>query len=173
MLIPLVLLSIGAVFSGYLFKGLLIGENSFEFWNNSILFLKPLINNHPPFWLLIITPIIVINAIPITYYFFIKDKRILKHFVSKNQSLYNFLLNKWYFDEIYNIIFVEPIKKIGLFFWKSGDVKTIDRFGPDGFSNIIKFLSVKAVKFQSGYIYQYAFTMLIGLSLLLTYFIFY
>ena len=69
--------------------------------------------------------------------------------------------------------FVKPVQKLGSFFWKSGDIKTIDKFGPDGVSKIIKIISKKTVKFQSGYIYDYAFVMLIALSLLLTFFIFY
>ena len=85
--------------------------------------------------------------------------------------LYNFLLNKWYVDEIYDFLIVNPIKRLGLIFWQKGDVGTIDKFGPDGISKIIKFISNKAVKFQSGYIYDYAFVMLIGLSALITYLI--
>ena len=82
-------------------------------------------------------------------------------------------MNKWYFDELYNFIFVEPIKKIGTFFWKKGDINTIDRYGPDGLSKIVKIISDKAVNFQSGYLYHYAFVMLIGFSILLTYLILY
>ena len=173
MLIPLILLAIGAIFVGFFFKELLIGNNNQEFWSNSILFLTPSSHDHTPLWLLIITPLVVIITIPISYFLFIKNKKILKNFILKNQLLYNFLLNKWYFDEIYKIIFIEPIKKIGSFFWKEGDVKTIDRFGPDGLSKIVKLLSVKAVEFQNGYIYHYAFVMLIGLSILLTYLLIY
>ena len=65
-------------------------------------------------------------------------------------------------------VFVTPTRKIGSFFWKKGDIGIIDKFGPDGISNVIKFLSNKAVKFQTGYVYQYAFVMLIGFSILLT-----
>ena len=166
MLIPLIFLAIGAIFSGYFFREILIGNHSSEFWSNSILFLKPFEHTHPPLWLLLITPVLVISAIPIAYYLLIKNKEILENFIEKNKILYNFLLNKWYFDELYNFIFVEPIKKIGLFFWKSCDAETIDRYGPDGLSKIIKIISNKAVQFQSGYLYHYAFVMLIGLSLL-------
>ena len=88
-----------------------------------------------------------------------------------NKPLYEFLKNKWYFDEFYEYLFVKPSKKLGLFLWKKIDGETIDRLGPDGVSKIIKFFSMKAVKLQSGYIYQYAFVMLIGLSLILTVFI--
>ena len=81
------------------------------------------------------------------------------------------MLNKWYIDEIYEFLLVNPTKKLGLFFWKKGDENTIDRFGPNGISKIIKNISEKAVKFQTGYIYDYAFVMLIGLSALITYLI--
>ena len=120
-----------------------------------------------------ITPLLIILSIPLSYYLFIKNKKILKELINKNQFIYKFLLNKWYFDELYDLIFVKPAKAIGSFLWKSGDIKTIDRFGPDGISKIVKIISKKATKFQSGYIYDYAFVMLIGLSLLLTIFIFY
>ena len=128
-------------------------------------------HDHLPTWLITITPSLVIISIPISYYLFVKNEKILKNFTLKNQFLYNFLLNKWYFDELYNFIFVDPVKKIGLFFWKRGDVNTIDRYGPDGLSKLIKIFSDKAVNFQSGYLYHYAFVMLVGFSILLTYLI--
>jgi len=171
MLIPSSLLALGAIFAGFLFKEIFIGYNSTEFWNNSILFLKSFKQIHPPIWLVVTTPIIVVLAIPISYYLFVKNDKLLKNFISKNENLYIFLLNKWYFDELYNLIFVDPIKKIGLFFWKKGDVNTIDRYGPDGFSRLIKIISTKVINFQTGYLYHYAFVMLVGISILLTYLI--
>jgi NADH-quinone oxidoreductase subunit L len=172
MLLPSCLLAIGAIMVGILFKEIFIGQET-QFWNNSILFLQPFQYDHIPTWLLIITPLLVIIAIPTSYYLFVINERILKNFVSKNQTLYNFLVNKWYFDDLYDFIFVEPIKKIGLFFWKKGDINTIDRYGPDGLSRLVKIISDKAVNFQSGYLYHYAFVMLIGFSILLTYLILY
>ena len=172
MLIPSCLLAIGAIITGILFKEMFIGFDT-QFWNNSILFLQTIQHDHPPTWLLVITPLIVIVTIPTAYYLFVKNERILKNFVLKNQLLYNFLINKWYFDDLYNFIFVEPIKKIGLFFWRRGDINTIDRYGPDGLSRLVKIISDKAMNFQSGYIYHYAFVMLIGFSILLTYLILY
>ena len=83
----------------------------------------------------------------------------------------NFLLNKWYFDELYDVLIVNPSKRFGLFLWKFFDIKLIDGFGPDGISTLIKKFSLKANKFQSGYIYQYAFVMLLGFSALLTFLI--
>jgi NADH-quinone oxidoreductase subunit L len=94
----------------------------------------------------------------------------LDQFISVNQPLYNFLVNKWYFDELYDFLFVRPAKKIGQFFWKTGDGMIIDGFGPDGLTKMVKMVSDKAVQFQTGFLYHYAFAILIGLSLLLTYF---
>ena len=173
MLLPSCLLAIGAILAGFLFKEMFIGHDNSEFWSNSILFLEAFERSHPPTWLLITTPLTVILIIPISYYLFVENEKILKNFVLKNQFLYNFLLNKWYFDELYNFIFVEPLKKIGLFLWRKGDINTIDRYGPDGLSRLIKIISDKAVNFQSGYLYHYAFVMLIGFSILLTYLILY
>ena len=170
---PLAILVLGSVFVGFIFKDFLIGHYYVDFWNDSILILKAFDHSHMPIWILYATPLLVIIAIPLSYYFYIKNNKLSERIKNKNKLLYNFLLNKWYFDEIYDLIFVKPTKAIGSFFWKSGDIKTIDRFGPDGISKIIKIISNKSTKFQSGYIYDYAFVMLIGLSLLLTIFIFY
>ncbi len=172
MLIPLVLLSIGAIFAGFLFKELFIGyEGLNNFWRDSIFFLKPLSTDHPPLWFLLLTPTLVILSIPLAYYLFVKNRNLPERLASINKPLYQFLLNKWYFDELYDVLFVTPSKKLGLFLWKFFDLKIIDGFGPDGISSMIKKFSVKANKFQSGYIYQYAFVMLLGFSALLTFLI--
>jgi len=172
MLIPLFFLSIGAIFAGFFFKELFIGYDSGgNFWQESIFFLNPLSNEHPPFWFLIMTPVLVILSIPLAYYLFVKNKNLPTQIVDTNKPLYHFLLNKWYFDELYENIFVIPSKKLGLFLWKFFDVKLIDGFGPDGISAFIKKCSIKANKFQSGFIYQYAFVMLLGFSALLTFLI--
>jgi len=172
MLIPLIILAIGSLFAGYFFKELFIGHSSSNyFWTDSIKFLLPLSLDHPPLWIIYITPVIVILSIPFSYYLFVKNKNITNWLVNENKPLYNFLHNKWYFDELYDFLFVKPFKKIGIFFWKNVDIKIIDKFGPDGISNLIKIFSNKAVKFQSGYVYQYAFIMLLGFSALLTYLI--
>ena len=168
MLIPLVLLSIGAIFAGMLFKDLFVGNGIDSFWKNSVFFLEPLSSEHPPIWFLLLTPILVTLSIPISYYLFVKNKEIVDGIVRVNQPLYKFLKNKWYFDELYELLFIKSSKKIGSFLWKFCDVKIIDGFGPDGISSLIKRFSQKANKFQSGFIYQYAFVMLLGFSALLT-----
>ena len=170
MIVPLIFLAIGALSAGYLFKEIFIGNNS-TFWKDSILFLNFTKLENIPLWLISITPVVIIIAIPLSYYLYIKNIAILDGVTNSNLPLYNFLYNKWYIDEIYEYIFVKPLKKIGNFFWKKGDQDTIDRFGPNGISKVIKYISNKALQFQSGYIYDYAFVMLIGLSALITYLI--
>ena len=172
MLIPLILLSIGAIFAGYTFKEIFVGHGGINnFWQDSIFFLKPLSTDHPPLWFLVLTPILVISSIPIAYYLFVKNKSLPEQIAKVNKPLYLFLLNKWYFDELYDVLIVKPSKNLGLFLWKFFDIKLIDGFGPDGISAFIKKCSLKANKFQSGYIYQYAFVMLLGFSALLTFLI--
>ncbi|MDC3145874.1 NADH-quinone oxidoreductase subunit L [Candidatus Pelagibacter sp.] len=169
MLIPLIVLAIGAIFAGMLFKDLFIGkELSYAFWNSSIKFLEPLSTDHPPNWFLFLTPSLVVISIPLSFYLFVRNVSVVDEIVRINKPLYIFLQNKWYFDELYDFIFVNPSKRIGKFLWKQIDGAVIDRFGPDGISKLIKNFSARAVKFQSGYIYQYAFIMLLGFSVLLT-----
>ncbi len=171
MLLPLFILSIGAVFAGFLFKDLFIGNSDNLFWAESIKFLNPLSTEHPPLWFLLLTPCLVLLSIPIAYYLFVKNKDLPHDIALINKPLYNFLVNKWYFDELYEVLFIKSSKKIGLFLWKFCDGTIIDGFGPDGISSFIKKCSKKATKFQSGFIYQYAFIMLVGFSAFLTFLI--
>ena len=113
MLIPLTFLALGALFAGYAFKELLIGHNYLDFWKKSIFFIKEIKHLHLPFWLLFSTPILVIIAIPLSYYLYIRNTDILSGVRKLNEPLYNFLLNKWYFDELYEAILVKPLKVIG------------------------------------------------------------
>ena len=166
MLLPLFILALGSLIVGYIFKDIFIQNTAF--WSDSIKFLEPLSDKHPPNWFLYLTPILVVASIPLSFYLFIKNKKLLNYIVEINQPLHKFLKNKWYFDELYNFIFVKPSKFIGYFFWKKIDDAIINKFGPDGISYLIKLFSLKAVKFQTGFIYQYAFIMLLGFSLILT-----
>ena len=169
MLVPLIILALGSILAGFVFKDLFIGYGSFEnFWEGSILFLVPLTTDHPPVYILYLTPILVTITIPFSYYLFLKNKSLIESLVKSNRPIYLFLKNKWYFDELYEFVFVRSSKFLGKYFWKKIDGLVIDRFGPDGLSSLFKYFSIKAVKFQSGFIYQYAFVMLIGFSLILT-----
>ncbi len=171
MLVPLFFLGIGALFTGFLFKEIFIGHHSMDFWQTSIFFIDEIKHDHIPLWLLLITPILVVVAIPLSFYYYISNTKILEDLKNTFFPFYNFLLNKWYIDELYDSLFVKPTKKIGSFFWKKGDIGTIDKFGPDGISKLVKIISNKAGRLQTGFIYDYAFVMLIGLTILLTYLI--
>ena len=118
MLIPLVILGIGAIFSGYIFKSIFIGHHSNEFWQGSIFFLNEFKHDSIPLWFLLITPILVLISIPISFYLYILNPNVLEDFKNTNMPLYNFLLNKWFIDEFYEKIFVTPAKKIGSIFGK-------------------------------------------------------
>ena len=171
MLVPLFILGVGALSAGYFFKEILIGHHSLNFWQESVFFLNEIKHDPIPKWFLLLTPSLVVVSIPISFYYFVLNTKILEDFKSTNAPLHNFLINKWFIDELFELIFIKPTKKLGLFFWKQGDQGIIDRFGPDGISKLIKKISNKAGLFQTGFIYDYAFVMLIGLSILLTYLI--
>lgn len=170
MIIPLVVLAIGAIFSGYVFHEIFIGENT-KFWGKAIFFLKQTAHGHPPLWLLILIPTLVISAIPLSFILFLKRKDIVENFINSQKPLYNFLVKKWYFDELYDLIFVRPFRSIGNFLWQRGDVKTIDVYGPDGIARVVKNLSDRASSMQSGYLYHYATILLIGLIIIVTFLI--
>jgi len=170
MLIPLLLLAVGAIFSGYVFHGIFIGENT-QFWGKAIFFLKQTVHGHPPLWLLILIPTLVISAIPLSFILFLKRQDIVEGFINNNKPFYNFLVKKWYFDELYDSIFVKSFRGIGTFLWQRGDVKTIDAYGPDGVAKVVKNLSDRASSIQSGYLYHYATVILIGVVLIVSFLI--
>ena len=115
MLAPLFFLSIGAIFAGYYFKETFIGHHSNDFWQASIFFLNEIKHDPIPSWFLLLTPILVTIAIPISFYYFVTNIKILEDFKKTNLPLYNFLLNKWFIDELYEQIFIKPAKKNGFF----------------------------------------------------------
>ena len=103
---------------------------------------------------------------------YIRKSDMAKNIAELNKPLYNFLLNKWYFDELYNSIFVKPAMAIGQIFWKFIDGLIIDGYGPNGIAALVSRISIKAKQVQSGFIYHYAFAILIGLSFIITFIIF-
>jgi NADH-quinone oxidoreductase subunit L len=170
MLIPLLLLAVGAIFSGYIFHEIFIGEKT-EFWGKAIFFLNHVEHGHPPMWLIILVPTLVISSIPLSFILFLKRKEIVESFVSTNKPIHTFLVKKWYFDELYDLIFVRTFRNIGTFLWQKGDVNTIDAYGPDGIARVVKKISERTSKVQSGYLYHYATVILVGLSLIITFLI--
>ena len=148
MLFPLLILSVGAIFSGYLFKDFFIGNSSDNFWGESIFFLENIKHDYIPLWLLLITPTLVILIIPITYYYFIYNPKVLEEFKKTNLPLYNFLLNKWYIDEFYDFVIVKPIKKIGSFFGKKGILVLLIGSDQTEYQNLLKLFQIKLDVFK-------------------------
>ena len=176
MIIPLVVLAAGAVFSGYLGYEWFVGENLKEFWGQSI-FVLPGTNpidaaHHVPTWVKILPIIVAILGIAAAYYLYIKNKEIPRILAQYFRLTYKFLLNKWYFDEVYDFLFVRPAHRLGRNLWKDGDGGVIDGLGPDGVAGVARYLAQKVSGLQSGYLYHYAFAMLIGVAAIVTWYLF-
>jgi NADH-quinone oxidoreductase subunit L len=166
MLIPLIILSIGAVFAGILFHHQFIGpEEGAAFWKGSLAFDAHLMHaaHEVPTWVKWMPFTAMAIGLFLAWNSYIRNTTLPARFVAQFGMLHQFLFNKWYFDELYDILFVKPAFAIGRFFWKRGDEGTIDRFGPDGAAALVQGGTRLAVRLQSGYVYGYAFVMLLGL----------
>jgi len=176
MLLPLLVLAIGAVIAGVVFHGAFIGEGYQEFWKGAI-FTRPDNHileemHHLPGWVPLLPTIMMIFGFVLAYYMYIVDAKQPAKLAADHPILYRFLLNKWYFDELYDAIFVRPAMAIGRFFWRTGDQKIIDGLGPDGISARVLDVTRGVVRVQTGYVYHYAFAMLIGVAALVTFYLF-
>jgi NADH-quinone oxidoreductase subunit L len=173
MTVPLMVLAAGALLAGLLFAGSFIGEHNAEFWKGSLVqghILEEM--HHVSFWIkLVPTAMMAIGAL-LAIYYYILHPELPARIARRHHALYAFLLNKWYFDEIYEFLFVRPAKGLGRFLWKKGDGWLIDGFGPDGVSARVIDVTNRVVRLQSGYLYHYAFAMLIGVAALITYVLF-
>jgi NADH-quinone oxidoreductase subunit L len=167
MLVPLGLLTVGAVFAGFVFHhNFLDAEHGLEFWKGSIAFDTHLMHamHEVPTLVKWSATIVMLVGLGIAWWAYMRDTSIPGRFVATFGGLYRFLLNKWYWDELYNMLFVKPAFAFGRLFWKGGDEGIIDRFGPNGAAAIVVQGSGLATRLQSGYLYTYALVMLIGLS---------
>ena len=174
MLVPLALLAIGAIFSGWYFHEWFIGaETGGGFWKGSLAFNEHLMHaiHEVPIWVQYSATAVMLAGFGIAWMAYIKDTSIPARFTATFSGLYQFLLNKWYWDELYDLLFVRPSLWIGRQFWQRGDIGTIDRFGPHGAAELVQQGSKLAARFQSGYLYSYAFVMLLGLVGLATWMI--
>jgi NADH-quinone oxidoreductase subunit L len=175
MTVPLIILAAGAVGAGFLFNGLFIGDGRAEFWGDAIFILgdHDIVEaaHHVPTWVKILPIFMGASGIFLAWTFYIRHPDIPGRIATTHREAYLFLLNKWYFDELYDMIFVRPAKRIGQIFWKQGDGRIIDGFGPDGVSAAVIDLTRRIVRLQSGFMYHYAFAMLIGVAALASWFI--
>ena len=173
MLVPLGLLALGAIFAGAIASGFFVGEGHEEFWGRS---LHASENNHIlhamheiPAWVGFAPFVAMLTGFAIAYVYYIQAPWLPAATAHAFRPLYVFFLNKWYFDELYDWLFVKPAFAIGRFFWRGGDVAVIDG-AIDGTAAGVGRITQRVVKLQTGYVYTYAFAMLIGVALILSYF---
>ena len=172
MLAPLFVLAAGAIAAGYFGLGLVDATGSY--WGGAIVMAEghtALADaHHVPIWAKYLPLVLGIAGIALAYLLYILRPDLPARLAGSVGGLYRFLLNKWYFDELYDRIFVEPAKRLGTGLWKAGDGALIDGVGPDGIAAAVVDLARRASRLQTGYIYHYAFAMLIGLAILVTWY---
>ena len=174
MLVPIGALAVGAIFSGFPFRELFVGHGVEEFFRDSVKMNPHILEDmeHMPPLLGWLPFVMMVLGFLVSWLFYIRRPYLPVELANQQPLLYQFLLNKWYFDELYDLIFVRPAKRLGRFLWKVGDGYIIDGFGPDGVSARVLDVTRNAVKLQTGYLYHYAFAMLIGVAGFITWFIF-
>ncbi|HHI82613.1 MAG TPA: NADH-quinone oxidoreductase subunit L, partial [Rhizobiales bacterium] len=176
MLVPLYVLAAGALLAGWVFKDYFIGGNEGLFWGtaiyrgpeNEILHLM----HETPQWAALSPSIAMVAGFVIAWLMYIKWTDLPRRMADSNYILYRFLLNKWYFDELYDLVLVRPVLWLGRFLWKKGDGWLIDGFGPNGVAARVMDITSRVVRLQTGYLYHYAFAMLIGVAGIVTYLMF-
>jgi NADH-quinone oxidoreductase subunit L len=174
MLIPIGVLAAGSILAGFPFKEVFAGHGVAEFFRDSLKMHPHIIDemHHIPATIAYLPTVMMVVGFLVSWLFYIRRPYIPVELANQHQMLYQFLLNKWYFDELYDYIFVRPAKWLGRFLWKKGDGYVIDGFGPDGISARVLDVTRNVVKIQTGYLYHYAFAMLIGAAGLITWFMF-
>jgi NADH-quinone oxidoreductase subunit L len=174
-LIPLAVLALGSIVAGFAFKEAFIGHDYDAFWKG-VLAAAPdnkIIEeiHHVPGWVAWAPAVMMLLGLALAFWFYIVDTRQPVELARQHPFLYRFLLYKWYFDELYDAIFVRPGLRLGRFLWKKGDGWLIDGFGPDGVSARVIEVTRGVVRLQTGYVYHYAFVMLIGVAALMTWYL--
>lgn len=171
---PLVVLAVGALLAGLVFHDGFVGEEGgVAFWSQSIAFDVGLMEalHHVPAWVVLAPSIAFFLGLGGAWLAYVKQPGLPAAVAGAVPVLYRFLCEKWYFDKIYNVLFVQPAQALGRFFWVRGDQKTIDALGPDGAAAVVAGSALAARRFQSGQLYAYALVMLIGLGLVAAWFV--
>jgi NADH-quinone oxidoreductase subunit L len=173
-LIPLGLLAFGSLAVGYPFKEYFAGHHIGEFFRESLKQGGAIIDamHHVPLAVALLPTAMMALGWGVAAYFYLYRPDIPAALARQHEPLYRFFLNKWYFDELYDLIFVRPSLWIGRVFWRGGDGWLIDGFGPDGVSARVLDVTRNVVRLQTGYLYHYAFVMLIGVAAFITWFMF-
>jgi NADH-quinone oxidoreductase subunit L len=175
MLWPLYFLAAGAIFAGFIGYQSFVGEGREAFWGEAIRVLHEHDSvegaHHAPGWIPILAVVVGVIGIGLAYGFYIRRPDLPEALAARLRGLYLFLYNKWYFDELYDWLFVRSSLATGRELWKTGDGILIDGLGPDGFAATTFAIARRASRFQSGYVYHYAFVMLVGVVGLITWYL--
>ena len=176
MLIPLLVLAVGAMFAGKLGYDAFVGHNAAEFWGSSLLMLPGHdaleAAHHVPMWVKYLPLVVGVGGFGLSFIMYILAPGLPVLLAGTFSPIHTFLINKWYFDELYDFLFVRPAFVLGRGLWKSGDGALIDGVGPDGVAAATLKLARRAARLQSGYLYHYAFAMLAGVVVLITLYLF-
>ena len=175
MTVPLLVLAAGAIFAGYAGFEFFVGDKAADFWGSAILVLP----SHPaleaadgvPGWVKLLPLGLGLGGIVLAYGMYMLFPGLPGALAGRFQPVYRFLLNKWYFDELYDAVFVRPAFYLARNLWKTGDGVLIDGIGPDGVAAATRALARRAGRLQSGYLYHYAFAMLSGVVFLVTWYL--
>jgi len=176
MVLPLGFLAAGSIFAGYPFRELFAGHDVADFFGDSLKFaagshlLEEM--HHIPLLIGMAPTVMMAIGFVVAWEFYIRRPELPAELARQQEPLYKFLLNKWYFDEIYDFLIVRPTLWLARALWKYGDGWTIDGLGPDGVSARVLDVTRGVVRLQTGYLYHYAFAMLIGVAALITWFMF-
>lgn len=173
MLMPLILLAGGAIVAGFVFKEFFVGHDRFAFWSGALFTVDGDVldkAHEVPGWVIASPFVAMLLGFLLAVQIYIRKPGTSTEIRSTFSGAYNFILNKWYFDQLYAFLFIKPAFWLGRFFWKQGDEKTIDGCGPNGISALIYAIAGRVRQLQSGYVYHYAFAMIIGLALFVTWF---
>ena len=175
MLYPLYVLAFGALFAGLLFHHVFIGGGREWFWGEALFYgaSNHLFEDmeHVPWFVSALPSLMFVFGLGVAYYVYVMQPGTADRWAKVNPPLYRFLLNKWYFDELYDFLFVRPAFWLGRLFWKQGDGRIIDGFGPDGVANAVLATTDRVVKIQTGYVYHYAFAMMLGVAAFITWYL--
>jgi NADH-quinone oxidoreductase subunit L len=175
MTIPLIVLAVGAVVVGMIGFGLFVGDGREAFWGESLLVLEGHdaieAAHNVPLWVKLLPVVVGVGGIGLAVVMYILKPDLPGMLVARVRPIYLFVHNKWYFDELYDWLFVQPAHYLGAGLWRSGDGAVIDGVGPDGIAAATRNLARRAGRLQSGYLYHYAFAMLIGVVALITWYL--
>jgi NADH-quinone oxidoreductase subunit L len=176
MIVPLLVLAAGAICAGFIGFDYFVGEHAATFWGKALLVLPshPALaqSEHVAGWVKFIPTVVGLFGIALAFYMYLLRPDLPAAVAARIRPIYLFVYNKWYFDELYDWLFVRPAQRLGRALWQQGDGTMIDGLGPDGIAAVTQGLARISSRLQTGYVYHYAFAIVIGVAGLVSYYLF-